>query len=732
MKRINSPEAAKRFIADVVNADQKRAAKRAKVNGMIGGNPPFDPAVLRKTGQSHRCNVNFLEGKGIIESRNTSFFQLFLDGQCLIECTLKNRYQGHAKIWQGIVQEEIKDLIADHWPDFEYEMMMLGQSMNTHGDAFPLWEAFDEWRWKTFLTGEVLFPENTKASVGHIKACVIMGEFDIADLLKKVDNPVIGDIGWNVEQIKKSIMRSHKKLSKSDATWDQVQQQFSNGTLAIDNGIVSPIKVSHLLTKEDSGKISHYIVEQGAESEGFVFKKEEAYESMVQVFIPFIANLGNGYFHGIKGIGHRVYPSVVINNRLLNRAVDGAMDSQSMILSFAEGKQRTESMMRLGNAIMLPTGAKLEQHSNFHNIEAATSMYGLLTQVNQSGQGIRRPGIAAMIGNDAAQKTARADTRQVIEEVELGTTEIKLYYKQLDLLYKETCRRIWSGTGSELSAFKNNCIERGVPEQLMKDFTLWRFRAPRLLGAGSKAMRHMSTQENLAIAAHVPESGKKEIIRDYIEARGGVDAVNRYYPADEDATTPTRSHQMAQIENTLLRQGNGMIVSVDDWHVPHLMSHFPYLDEMVTQAIQSGDQNLVSGAMRSSQLFLDHVGNHMAYLKGNDLYAAQFGQFNAMLKQVIPKIRNIQSAYNAIVEQQKAAQRAEQEKLQQLIERGDQAEMAKHMAEIQADVAIRQYKEDHNHQARLSKLVHSMQLAEMETQAFIDRENRKADAGGNH
>lgn len=732
MKRISSPEAAKRFIADVVNADQQRAVKRQKVNGMINGNPPFDPAVLRKTGQSHRCNVNFLEGKGIIDSRNTSFFQLFLDGQSLIECKLKDRYQGRSKIWEGIVEEEIKDLIANRWPDFEYEMMMLGQSMNTHGDAFPLWEAFDEWRWKTFLTGEVLFPENTKASIGYIKACVVMGEFDIADLLKKVDNPIVTNIGWNVEQVKKCITRAHKKLSKNDATWETIQQQFSNGTLAMDNGIVSAIKVYHLLTKEDSGKISHYILEQGTEGDGFIFKKEEAYETMAEVFIPFIANLGNGYFHGIKGIGHRVYPSVVINNRLLNRAVDGAMDSQSLILSFSEGKQRNESMLRLGNAIMLPTGAKLEQHSNVHNVEAATSMYGLLTQVNQSGQGIRRPGIATMIGNDTAQKTARADTRQAIEEVELGTTEIKLYYKLLDMLYKETCRRIWIGKGSELKEFRNQCIERGVPEQLMNEFNRWRFRAPRLLGAGSKSMRHMTTQENLAIAAHVPETGKKEIIRDYIEARGGVDAVNRYYPADEDATTPTRSHQMAQIENTLMRQNSGMIVSVDDWHVPHLTSHFPYLDELVTRAIQSGDQELVTETVRSSQLFLDHIGNHMSYLKGDDLYAAQFGQFNTMLKQIIPKIRNIQSAYRAIVEQQKAAQRAENEKIQQLIERGDQTELAKHMAEIHADVALRQYKEDHNHQARLSKLAHSMQLAEMETQAFIDRENRKTAAGGNH
>lgn len=730
MKRINSPKAAKAFIESVIASDLVRAGKRSKVNGMINGNPPFNPVLLKKTGQGHRCNVNFLEGKGIIDSRNTSFFQLFLDGRSLIECKLRdsNKYQGRAKIWEGIVQEEIKELFTEHWPDFEYEMMMLGTSMNTHGDAFPMWEAFDEWRWKTFINGEVLFPENTKASIGYIKSCVILGEFEINNLLEKTELKVAEEIGWNTAQIQKTILRSYKKLSGNVDSWEQVQQRLQHGTLATDDGLTSPIKVAHVLVKEDSGKISHYIVERGYESEGFLYKKEEEHDSMKEVFIPFIANIGDGYFHGIKGIGSRVYPSVVINNRLLNRAVDGAMDSQAMILSFTDGKARNEPMLRFGNVVMLPTGGKLEQHSSGQNIEAATGMYALLTQVNQTGQGIRRPGIASMIQNDTAQKTARADTRQAIEEVELGTTEIKLYYRQLDMLYKETCRRIWKLPDPELKAFRNACIERGVPEKLMTEFERWKIQAPRLLGAGSKSLRHLTTSENLLVAGQAPEAGKREMLRDFVEARGGFEAVDRYFPNVEDGVTPTRSHQMAQIENTLMTQGSGMIVSIDDWHTTHLESHLPWLDQYVTNAIQSGDQNAVIQAMTAAQMLLDHIGNHMAYLKGDDLHASQFSQFNQQLKEIIPKVRNIQKAYMEIQAQQQAAEAEQQQKYKELQERGDQAELMKNLAEIQADVELRKYKEDQNHQARLTKMIHSMQLAEAQTQASIERENRKADA----
>lgn len=729
MKRITSPTKAHSYVQALVNEDGTRAAKRNIVSGMVAGNAPFNAKKLKATGQAHRTNVNFREGEGIIQARNTSFFNLFLEGRNIIEARLidGNQYMGRARFWESIVMDEIGQLINVHWKGFIFEMMRLANSLNMHGTAFPLWEAEGEWKWKTFITGEVLFPKNTKASVEYIRSCAIMGEFSIPDLLEKISSDKADEMGWQVANCQGVIKRILKKrLNQLNDSWEQLQLDIENDALSYESGLVGTVKVAHILAREDSGKYSHYIVERGRTNDGFLYKNEDAYEKIESAFIPFIAGIGNGYFHGIKGIGHRVYPSVVINNRLLCRTIDGAMDAQSLILSFKDGQKRGKTL-RLGNTIMLPSGGQLQQHHIEQNLQAATGVYSLLTQVNQSSIGAKRPGLSA-VAKDTVAKTRAADTRDAIEEVQLEATDIALYYTQADMLYEQMCIRIFASQSAEAKEFRDRCKKRGVPEKLLSESERWRFTAPRTIGSGSKVIRHITTQEMLSVAPYLPEAGKRNVIEDFIESRGGPAAVNRYYPPFEDDTMPTRSHQHAQMENSFMIKGDAMIVSIDDWHPTHLDAHFAFVEEYVGKVLQGDPQDELPQIMQAVNMFLDHIGNHMAYLKNDDLHASQLGQYHSRLKELIKHIRGIEQAYRAWVVEMKKREAEQQKQLEELQARGDQAEVMKKMMEIQADVQFRKYKEDHNHEARMIKAVHGMQLAEAETAAYIDRENRKAEA----
>ena len=735
MKRITSPSQAHSYISTLVENDSTRARKRRLVDGMIDGNPPFNPKTLKKTGQSHRCNVNFREGEGIINARNTSFFQLFLDGRVIVECRLRDgfQYQGRARFWESIIMEEMRDLLSEKWKGFEFEMMRLATSMNKHGDAFPLWESHDQWQFKTFITGEVLFPKNTKASVDYIRSAGVMGEIQIPDLIKYMKDEETTAAataqGWQIDNCKSIIKRIlKKKLSSHEDHWETLQSHIEQDALGYEDGMAPPVKVAHVITREDSGKYSHYIIERGRKDEGFIYKNEGAYDEITDLFVPFIASVGNGYFHGIKGIGHRVYPSVVINNRLINRTIDGAMDSQSLIISFKDGTNRRGKTLRLGNTIMLPPGAELQQHHIEKNLQAATGVYSLLTSINQSSIGANRPGLATVGKNEVAKQSARAESNDQIEEVSLEATDIALYNSQTDMLYAQMCKRLWRSPDQLAKDFRERCKKRGVPDQLMAESDLWRFTAPRSIGSGSKVMRHMNTQEILSVAPYLPEHGKRAVIEDFIEARGGPAAVNRYYPPFEDERMPTRSHQMAQIENTIMTNGQGMIVSIDDWHVTHLDSHFPFIEQSIQNAMQQPDQQTITKAMVSSQMFLDHIGKHLSFLQGDNLHASQYQEMQQRLKALIPMVRKIEQAFKTMQAQQKAQQEEQQKKQQELVDRGDQTELQKHYMDVMADVQMRQYKEDQNNQVRQTKMIHSLQMAEAETQAYIDRENRKAAA----
>ena len=712
MRRITDPEHAHDLVEDLVHFDITRANKRNKVSGMVSGNAPFDSDTLKKTGQGHRCNVNFREGEGIIQARNTSFFELFLGGRNIVDCKLKdlNQYMGRGTFWQNIVSEELKKLI-NSWCGFEYEMMMLANSMNLHGDGFPLFPNKEEWKWKAFKTGEVLFPKNTKASVDYIDCAVVLDVMQIPQLMSYINNPSAEAMGWNKQVIREVIENSVKKNSYDQVDWEELQRDIENNSLAYEVTLASEIKVAHILVREETGKISHYIQERGKASQ-FILENPDAYNKIQEVFIPFICNIGNGYFHGIKGIGHRIYPSVVINNRFLCRAVDGAMDSASMVVAFKDGTSRKGKTLRLGNQIILPPGAGLETNNLSSNLNGITSVYGLLTQVNQSSVGVKRPGISAIGGADVQKYTARGAGIQAIEEVELEKTDIALYYRQVDMLYMEMCNRIWGAKEEDSKEFRKRCIDRGVPEQLMKDSNAWEFKAPRAVGSGSHVMKNLTTQDMLSIAPYLPEMGKRAVIEDFIEARGGPDAVTRYYPPYENEAMPTKSNQIAHLENNDLVQGQTCIVSTDDLHVPHLQTHFDFINNVLNEAEQNVTEETVIKIMTMAPAFLQHASTHLQYIKGDRLHANAFAGFSEALDDIIKRVKDFEKIANQIQEQKEVQARAQQQQLQAMAERGDATELQKHMMEVKAEQEFKVLKEQHNHAVRVAKAQNSIKLAQ--------------------
>lgn len=727
MSKITDSGKANSLVQSLIEYDATRSIKRTKVDGMIAGNAPFDPKILKQTGQSHRCNVNFREGEGIINKRNNSFFQLFLDGRTLVEARLRDKatYQGIARFWENIVMEELKDLLED-WDDFSFEMMVVADSMNRHGASFPLWTKRNSWKWKAFKTGEVLFPKNTKASAGYINCACILDVISVADLVKYGKNAQAKEIGWNQARIREVIEEALNKKGISTEEWEELQRDIENNSIAYEASVAGEIKVAHLLVMEDEGKISHYIVQRGKTKDDFIFKQPNAFERIREVFVPFICGIGNGYFHGLKGIGHRIYPSVVINNRFLCRAVDGAMDSASLVVSFKDGTSRKGKTLRIGNQIVLPPGAALEQHHMEKNLQGVTGIYSLLTQVNQSSVGVKRPGLGVVAQGEKAKHSARGETMQAAEEVELESTDLKLFYQSADRLYSEMCRRIFTSDEADARKFRERCIEKGIPEKLMSEPDRWKFRAPRAVGSGSKVMRRLDTQENLSVAPYLPEVGKRHLIEDFLEARGGPEAVQRYFPPYEDDRMPSRSHQMAQIENTLLAMGTGQIVSTDDWHVTHLESHFPFAEQYLDGVFEDNSPEKIAEAMAAVTMFIDHMGNHMSYLQGDDLHAKQFGEMQGRMKAFAEKAKMLEQAYNKIVEQQKQQQQEQQKQMQEVIDKGDQTELQKHMMEIKADQDFKVLKEMNNHQVRLAKMQNSISLATSKAQADIELMKAKA------
>src|SRR5215475_2800767 len=74
--RIADSFSARQIGMQLLDNDRLRARERARVQGQLDGNPPYDPARLRAMGQGWRSNLNFLEGFANLQSVKTPYFAL--------------------------------------------------------------------------------------------------------------------------------------------------------------------------------------------------------------------------------------------------------------------------------------------------------------------------------------------------------------------------------------------------------------------------------------------------------------------------------------------------------------------------------------------------------------------------------------------------------------------------------------------------------------------------------
>ena len=77
--RLSSADAVSDIVDMLIRGDKERNRVRAKVKGLIDGNPPYSPSKLRSTGQAYRTNVNFREAEAFFSVSLTAFYDIFSD-----------------------------------------------------------------------------------------------------------------------------------------------------------------------------------------------------------------------------------------------------------------------------------------------------------------------------------------------------------------------------------------------------------------------------------------------------------------------------------------------------------------------------------------------------------------------------------------------------------------------------------------------------------------------------
>jgi len=711
---------------------------RAKIQGLIDGNAPYNPSELRRLGQAWRSNVNFREAESIIDSNVGAYWELIMEVPTLIRCKIKREHRELPyTTWEEIIAEEYTTTLQE-WPSFFTTYLLHVSEMLETGVSIVHWPNSYDWRYNSVLSASVLVPAKTKASLDKLKYILIRGEMDLEDLYKLTETQEDQDLakktGWKISEIRAALVNAFKTGSGTNdekyqvSEWESLQMSIKNNDRSFSETDFEPLRVVHILATESDGKVSHYIIPEDYEPKDYLFKAEGRFDSMDQQVHAFFFNVRKGYFKSARGVGHRIYPHIELSNRFVNHVLDSGMVAGSLLLKPVGAIAQNEGrLMRVGPVTILPQGFEAIQSSFQPPISHLLSIRGMTQSILDKNTGVfkRDP-------QDIPQRDVTAEEIKYkrANETRLEKNQVNMYYVQWDSCHKEVFRRMVNpdyptlAPGYELAKeFKRRCEERGVPKEYLNTKKC-KVSATRAIGLGSQQERIAVTNEMFANRNAFDERGQANIKRDWVAARVGYDNVDRYTPLENRNMIPSAEHSHASLENNDFVEGKPVEVGVDQLHVLHLMVHFRPLIEIADIMDKNPQQVNAQQALMYFNTALPHAGMHIQYLASDPSRKGQVKAFGDMLK----KLSIVHKVLEKIVEQQQqqvAKQNAEAvETLQAAQQQIQSTELQVQLAKIQKEYEIEMYRQKGIADVREAKAQHSMALKNAEFEADQARKSQ--------
>lgn len=630
------------------DSQSKRCFNYERIQGMIDGNPPYNPGKMRQAGLSDMANVNWKDGEATFQSIALAYWSLFNDVEKIAEFHVDFGEDEALKAEYGKILSEEWDKTIRQWPDFSKHMAFHQSELIKFGFNAIIWPDEDNWQFKPVNIRHFYVPDQTTNSIDQLQTVLIEHQYPAQMLwgiyeseLKVWDKKALGHILWTLANIS-------DEDRKSIHNCDELQSRIRNGDLYQSELYNSDITLVSLLAKELDGKISHHMIHPSISTEEFVYFFDRQYDSIRKALIYFTFKPGEETIHGNKGLGHSIFSSIEAITQLDCSVLDQAKRSGSLLLKSGPTRGRDDRQIRFVHGGVIDIGeATIEQNTMGNNVgeTVEVSRYfkqKILANNNVSGTD---PAFA-----DRNVQSARQIQMQATKEARVQKNMIYHYYETLDHLFREIVRKmLHSSSGKDgweyVKIWKDRSIARGVPEQLFDvgkakkrpnglpdylDVT-----ASRSAGSGSQFADQLEMREMMAILPTLGERGRKRILQDFIAAFRGFRFVQRYFPEDDQEDQPVEADTIASIENNQLAEGKQIIVSPDNNHSVHapnhirLMRDFMELYQQNPQGQFDADTNILQKCDDVFQVAGPHLVKHLSFLQIDPTRRALFQELNA-------------------------------------------------------------------------------------------------------
>lgn len=607
--------------------DSLSSKQRAGIRAVIDGAAPYKESSRRKAGSGAASNLNFGSAKARLDQTLTAYNEMMDSVRNVIEPTipvgvLDDTQRQNA---EEVIADEFTIMLRD-WTSFDSRFQLLSKEFIEHGVSLGYFPNDFDWKFDAAGWDNFLIPRDTRADEQFIDILLQTKDETPSDLYRYIQNESAAkEAGWDVEAVKKSLVKATrfagKQLPSSWALeWDLLNRQIKDNDLFSSYSTTSRVYLVHAWVKEFDGTWSHYIAERdpkgsrnGTMQQEFLYKKLNRFPANSNCFTTFCLNIGNGYYHSIRGQGYAMFPFVQTENKMRNDVINNFRMSMATMIQKKDINALDEAPITVsaGIALVSPEVEFVERPLQNH----ANSSLAVLHDFSLMMDSVAPVGRGQEVNPGAPVMTKYQIQGTQLAGNSLNNSSINMFYRSWRRLLREMWRRVQEIIAQgrtefdEVFDFLNRCARRGVtPEMILMVDRVYEVRS---IGAGSPGARQATLDRVLGRIGSMDEVGKKLLLHDAMVSDVGPRQAMRYAPLSEKPR-PVIDQKVAELESAQMYNGANVDPLDGENHAVHALVHMGSADQ--APSIANSIQMLENWRNNGEQGSITDLQPHIAFL----------------------------------------------------------------------------------------------------------------------
>lgn len=612
----------------------------AEIEGLVAGNPPYDPAELEEHGLSHITNFNDLTPRSIFDKAALGFWNLYNEVEYIAKFEVGKSSPEELEVAE--IFERNFDKVVKKWVNFKHVTCQLISQLLRVGLSPVIWTDERDWRFNVVDYSRFFVSSLAPVNTDYLN-CIFVETiftaqflFDVYETHKNTrGKDKNGDFitPWNIDALQQLLLYYGNQQGNQSQPFENFvdfQRHYQNKDMFWDNMFTNGFRLVSMFQKEYDGKITHMMFDRGYTSPmDFLYKVDRQYNSFDEAIIIFTSSPGETTLHSNRGVGHKIFGGCHAMMQLDCSINDMAKFTATPFLKSLPGGSRDAEPIRVYPATPTYIGSSEFVQTNFGaNIQQliGASQYQL-QKLNYN---------AANSGDDPSTPDASKGSvspsqfmAQSFKEFNVLKHNIQFFYLYFDQVIQNMVAKMLQSKdgypGNEYAQeFYDLCIDDGVPEQILKLF----FKVPesKLSKINKKLPRGLEVKasrvagDGSTMGMLMGLQGMSEIMGDmgprdalawktmFIRSIFGQDYVKTFTQDAQNPDETSGGASLAGVENAIMQMGQAPVFSPDNEHRSHIVTHMALCNHII-MSIKQQQLDAIS-ADKTFDLVVPHTNQH--------------------------------------------------------------------------------------------------------------------------